>query len=99
MPKKRGHELVRHLADAEAALDALVEDVFVLKRHPKVRSCRAIVEDDAVVLYGTDKTALQQVYDALTGGKTVKGRKITRPTPEQLADWFDQHLELPGPTE
>lgn len=91
---------------AEAALrateesdyfDYMVEDIFVGKSNG-TRSVRAAVASNGdVMLYSTDENALRRVYDRLCDGATVKGKKIKKPSREELAGWADQMYALPGP--
>lgn len=79
--------LRRRLRD-EAAFLSFVEDVYVNHRHPGTGSVRALAAEGEVILYGTDAEALNAVYAALTNGATVKGRRVRRPTDDEILSWL-----------
>jgi len=91
-------QAIRSLAEMET-LDRFIEDVFVAKRHPNSRSARAVLtEEGEVAFYSTDEASLTAIARALSAGANYRGRRIRKPTEDEVAAWLmDQNVpQLPG---
>lgn len=77
-------------SDAEPALDAMLEDVYVMRVGTQDRGVRArVVQDErgrtALELVSLDRRALERVAGVLnTQGYHVFARVLKRPTPEEM---------------